>query len=531
MFAFADMKHLVRTSHCLFASIMLALSLSGCNSYFVDVNGSEGDAKLHLTLPQTRTMLGGKEGDVYPLYWSEGDRILVNGVLSEEVDIDANNRSSATFEVGGTLTYPYNITYPSSSAASLTKPVVEFLSEQSYTEGSFAVGSAPMCGYIAKQGNGCTLSHLAGVLKLSVKASSEDVALQKIVVTSTSGAKISGEFEVNCADASITPTDHTLNTITYLLPNDYKLPVVESAEFYISIPAIEVGRCKVELVESSGDKMVCEWRPSTEVESGVVREFKTVTYARNTTTTLEGVGLPPFSQGEDVVVFQTRAMTYNVHNCKGTDGVVDYKRVADVISAHNLDVVALQELDSLTTRYPDQDVLKNLADHTGMYPTFGAAIDKSGGKYGVGVLTKEKPLSYYRVPLPCSSEPRVMLVVELKDYYFCCTHFSLLAEYREQAVDIIIAEAAKLTKPMILAGDLNATRDQASIQTLANHFHIFEKPISPNTFPSSTPTKEIDYICLYKGRGAEAVVSEHWVPLVSVASDHRPVVIEMLVCE
>lgn len=245
----------------------------------------------------------------------------------------------------------------------------------------------------------------------------------------------------------------------------------------------------------------------------------------------EGCKIPSFGNDGEYRVFSLRAMTYNVHNCKGTDGAVDYKRVADVITEHNLDIVALQELDSMTTRYPGQDVLKNLADHTGMYPTFGAAINSRGGKYGVGVLTKKRALSHYRIPLPCSSEPRVVLVVEMEDFYFFCTHFSLLAEYREKAVDIIVNEAKKLKKPVILAGDLNATRDQLSMQTLAEHFYIFEKLSLRNTFPSGAPTKEIDFICLYKGRAAEAVITEHRVLNAPVISDHLPVIIDLTICE
>ena len=244
----------------------------------------------------------------------------------------------------------------------------------------------------------------------------------------------------------------------------------------------------------------------------------------------EEVSLPNVGISDQMRVFRTRVMTYNVHNCRGTDGVVDYKRVADVMSKRNLDVVALQELDSMTSRSP-RDVLKILSDLTGMHHVFGAAINHSGGKYGVGVLTKEEPISHYRIPLPCSSEPRVVLVVEMKDYYLFCTHFSLLAEYRERAVDIIVAEAEKLDKPVILAGDLNATRDQISIQTMAEHFHIYKKLSLPNTFPSSSPTKEIDYICLYKNRGAGAEFSEHAVLNIPVISDHCPVIADMIVCE
>ncbi len=35
---------------------------------------------------------------------------------------------------------------------------------------------------------------------------------------------------------------------------------------------------------------------------------------------------------DDEIICQKRVMTYNVHNCLGTDEVFDYKRIADIIN-------------------------------------------------------------------------------------------------------------------------------------------------------------------------------------------------------
>ena len=515
----------------LFVVLAISQMLIGCN---VDetTNANANDVvKLVVELPQTRTAIGEKSGDIYPVYWSEGDRIAVNGVPSGEVKISANNRAVATFELDGVLKYPFSVTYPYSVATTAAGPIVEFQSEQNYVKGSFAEGSAPMCGYIAEPGDDVVLKHLAGVLKFSVKASGEGVALQKVTITSTSGAKLSGEFTVDCATTVIAPTERTHSTTTYLLPADFELSATQMSEFYIAIPAIEVGDCLIEFEEISGDKMKCEWSPSSAIKSGVIREFKQLTYERNTTHILEEAMLPPLDEVVESRVFKIRAMSYNVHNCRGTDGTLDYERVGNAIAALNVDVASIQELDSMTTRYPGQDVLKNIADYAGMHPTFGAAIDRYDGKYGVGILSKVEPLSYYRVPLPCSSEPRVMLVAEFEDYYFCATHFSLLAEYRAQAVDIIIEEAKKLDKPMIVAGDLNAVRTSEPIRLLSQHFDVFYKRSPVETFPSEAPTKEIDYICLYTDKGAIATVIDSWVPSIPIISDHRPTVVDAIICE
>ena len=121
---------------------------------------------------------------------------------------------------------------------------------------------------------------------------------------------------------------------------------------------------------------------------------------------------------------QVQIMSYNVRHCAGMDLVVDYDRTANVIINNQPDVVAIQELDSMTGRSGRKYQLEELAKRTDYFPVYGKAIDYDGGAYGVGVLTKEKPLSTKRIPLP-GEEPRVLLVVELKDYVIACTHLDL----------------------------------------------------------------------------------------------------------
>ncbi len=220
---------------------------------------------------------------------------------------------------------------------------------------------------------------------------------------------------------------------------------------------------------------------------------------------------------------EVRLMSYNVRNCLGLDGKVSYDRVARVINEANPDAVAIQELDSMTSRFPDQDVLRNLAERTGMYPVYAASIDFRGGKYGIGMLTREKPLSFRRVPLPCRSEPRSLLIVELPDYYYCSTHLSLNAEDRVTDAKIIVDEFANLDKPAFLAGDFNAEPDEEAMRVLRERFEVFGKSGGNRTYPADEPEIEIDYICCYKGAGRSCEVADHKVIDAVVESDHRPI--------
>lgn len=70
----------------IFVVCLLSLMVAGCNIDSINNVGAQNDAtQLTVALPRTRIAMGDKDGDTYPLYWSEGDKIVANGVLSEEV--------------------------------------------------------------------------------------------------------------------------------------------------------------------------------------------------------------------------------------------------------------------------------------------------------------------------------------------------------------------------------------------------------------------------------------------------------------
>ncbi|MBO7083299.1 MAG: endonuclease/exonuclease/phosphatase family protein, partial [Bacteroidales bacterium] len=215
-------------------------------------------------------------------------------------------------------------------------------------------------------------------------------------------------------------------------------------------------------------------------------------------------------------------MTYNVRHCAGMDLVVDYDRTAAVIIRQQPDVVALQELDSMTGRSGRCDQLGELARRTGYEPVFGAAIDYDGGKYGVGILSREKPLCRKTIPLP-GEEPRVLLVVELKDYVMACTHLDLEEESRLASVPLILEEARRWQKPFFLAGDWNDGPDSALLQELKKYFTVLTA--GEPSFPADEPVDCIDYIAIFKD--GKAKVSESAVVNEPEASDHRPVVVKI----
>lgn len=224
-----------------------------------------------------------------------------------------------------------------------------------------------------------------------------------------------------------------------------------------------------------------------------------------------------------------RVMSYNVHNCIGLDNVRDYNRIAEVIKQADPDVVALQELDSMTQRNDGVYALKELETFTGMHGIFVSAIPFQGGSYGIGLLSKEQPLSYKKIPMPGREEQRTMLVAEFKDYVFCATHLSLTPEDQLASVREILKVVEKYhNKPVLLAGDMNSRPNEKPQQELNRHFTTLSDTTA-YTFPADRPDHCIDYIYGYTANECGFKVLQQNVLPETTASDHRPVQVDVLV--
>ena len=221
-----------------------------------------------------------------------------------------------------------------------------------------------------------------------------------------------------------------------------------------------------------------------------------------------------------------KLMSYNVRNAKGMDGIHNIQRIANVIINEAPDVVAVQELDSMTTRSGQKYVVGELSERTQMYATYAPAISFQGGKYGIGILSKETPLAIRTYPLPGREEARMLLVAEFKNYFFACTHLSLTEEDRLASLDIIKNSVGKSEKPYFLAGDLNDKPDSKFIQALQQDFQVLTHIKKP-TFPAPEPTETIDYIAAWKHGSNDFANLSAQVLEEPVASDHRPLSIQL----
>lgn len=225
-----------------------------------------------------------------------------------------------------------------------------------------------------------------------------------------------------------------------------------------------------------------------------------------------------------------KLMSYNIKNANGMDNVCNFQRIANVINNASPDVVAIQEVDSMTNRSRQKYVLGEIADRTQMHGYFAPAIDYDGGKYGIGLLTKQVPLRLQSLPLPGREEARTLILAEFADYIYCCTHMSLTEEDRMKSLELVKAFTSSSTKPLFLAGDMNAEPESGFIKELQKDFQILSNP-KQHTFPAPDPKETIDYIATLKQNAKGFAVISAKVINEPMASDHRPILVELRTVE
>ena len=223
-----------------------------------------------------------------------------------------------------------------------------------------------------------------------------------------------------------------------------------------------------------------------------------------------------------------RIMSYNIRNCKGLDNIYDIQRTADVIRNSGADIIAIQEVDSVTRRSKGVDIADTLAILCKMHAYYSTAIEYDGGKYGVAILSRKKAIATYRAALPGREEKRTILIAEYPELTFACTHLSLNEEDRMASLDIIDSIAKKSKKPFIIAGDLNDNPQSPFIKGLSCNWEI----IAPNeepTFPADKPNVTIDYIAAIKECEGDIESVDSKVIEEPTASDHRPIATTIII--
>ena len=218
-------------------------------------------------------------------------------------------------------------------------------------------------------------------------------------------------------------------------------------------------------------------------------------------------------------------LTYNIHHVEGTDGVIDYERMAGVISELDADIVALQEVDNRTERSQGINQVEKLAALAGYrYFVFGRSMPYGGGEYGLAVMSRFPILSHEVHPLPFrfGLEPRTMLltriqtgndreILSLGNTHLC--HQS--EENRIDQIRRINSILSGIEGPLVLAGDFNARKGNDSMRLMW----------SRDWQDLSAGHSRIDYI-LVRGRDQGRLTGSRMIED-RVTSDHFPILVKI----
>ena len=238
-----------------------------------------------------------------------------------------------------------------------------------------------------------------------------------------------------------------------------------------------------------------------------------------------------------------RVATYNVRACRGMDRRRSEARIAEVIGELAADIVGLQELDLSRQRSGEVDQTGVIAAQLGWHYYFHPAMRTGDEHYGDAVLSRY-PLTLRRVcdlpgpaPFYCR-ETRVAISVDVETplgpVHIINTHFGLGRSERLRQAQLLNDEwlgANPAEIPLILLGDFNSLPGSRTHRALAKHLRDVRKLVAPvrafRTFPTSLPSFAVDHIFVNAALHPLSL-DVHRSPLARVASDHYPLVCELV---
>lgn len=240
-----------------------------------------------------------------------------------------------------------------------------------------------------------------------------------------------------------------------------------------------------------------------------------------------------FLQSENI-----RIMSYNIHHGRGTDDKVDLDRIAKLINDWSPDLVALQEVDNVTSRSSFMNQTDTLASKTRMFSIFGKNIDVFGGEYGNAVLSRYPIIHSENRKLPRigNSEQRGLLAVwvQIKNKdgltVFISTHFDHREKNSERLKSVekikFWIDRGDFGDDLIIAGDLNDTPSSNVILTINTFCDGSNQSSKYKTFPSRKPERQLDYI--YTCNKGKYIIDSYHVIDAPIISDHLPIICDII---
>lgn len=154
----------------------------------------------------TKTLISDNGDKTYSVFWADGDQILVNGETSTNIDIDPDNKKSASFTLG-VVDAPYCAVYPaglyvkdSYKTVKEDSTVIEITipSTQTYVENGFDPNAAIMTARGEASG-GLAFKHAMAYLKVAVTGTT----VKSIRVNGNDNEALSGAYTISYSKSGI----------------------------------------------------------------------------------------------------------------------------------------------------------------------------------------------------------------------------------------------------------------------------------------------------------------------------------------
>ena len=154
----------------------------------------------------TKTLISDNGDKTYSVFWAEGDQILVNGETSTNIDIDLDNKKSASFTLP-VVEAPYCAVYPaglyvkdSYKTVKEDSTVIEITipSTQTYGENGFDPNAAIMTAR-GEAGGGLAFKHAMAYLKVAVNGT----AVKSIRVNGNDNEALSGAYTISYSKSKV----------------------------------------------------------------------------------------------------------------------------------------------------------------------------------------------------------------------------------------------------------------------------------------------------------------------------------------
>lgn len=274
-----------------------AFFLAGCYPENGPSNPSEKEEEqippvtleLSSTL-ETKTVLGEMEGGVYRVYWSEGDRVCVNGEKSSALLGLDGPAANGSFTVSG-VKPPYHVFYPSIRCGEMAEDGMASISippVQAYKKNSFASGSAMLYG--SSERESFSLNNLCGVVRIPIVKGLDGDILSSLSLSSTSAeAPIAGSALLDTGNGRLSWTEGETSLLLSLPPEGIALDASEPEYFHLCLPSGSYPEGFDILLSGPGGSMLCQWVSETEIPAGVVVTLDPIVFKPKSTKLIDSI--------------------------------------------------------------------------------------------------------------------------------------------------------------------------------------------------------------------------------------------------